>query len=95
MQHGLIDIAGTWWFNTQNNSVAVELVEKGWEIWFGNSRGTTNSFLHVNLTVDDPAYWNYTYKDMGMYDVPSNVDYVLKHTGVKKITYMGHSQGTT
>ena len=64
-------------------------------MWFGNNRGTTNSYLHVNLTVEDTEYWDYSYNEMGKYDLPANVDYVLKKTGVSKITYMGHSQGTT
>jgi lysosomal acid lipase/cholesteryl ester hydrolase len=95
MQHGLIDVAGTWWFNTPQQSVGATLANKGWDMWFGNNRGTTNSYLHVNLTVEDSKYWDYSYNEMGKYDLPANVDYVLKQTGVSKITYMGHSQGTT
>lgn len=32
---------------------------------------------------------------MGQYDVPTNIDFVLQQTGVEKLTYIGHSQGTT
>lgn len=32
---------------------------------------------------------------MGRYDIPAEVDYVLKHTGQAKLSYVGHSQGTT
>lgn len=32
---------------------------------------------------------------MGKYDLPANLDFVLKATNVTKITYLGHSQGTT
>ena len=32
---------------------------------------------------------------MGKYDLPSNIDKVLELTGVEKIIYFGHSQGTT
>jgi len=64
-------------------------------MWFGNNRGTTNSYKHVMFTVDDDEYWNYSYNEMGKYDLPANIDYVMKEEGVSKITYMGHSQGTT
>jgi len=40
-QHGLIDIAGTWWFNTPEISIASKLANEGWDLWFGNNRGTT------------------------------------------------------
>jgi len=90
-QHGLIDIAGTWWFNTENLSVASNLTADGWDLWFGNNRGTTNSYLHKTLTVDDKEYWNYTFTELGKYDVPANVDFVLEHANVSKITYIGHS----
>jgi len=32
---------------------------------------------------------------MGQYDLPTNINTVLEKTGVSKIDYMGHSQGTT
>lgn len=32
---------------------------------------------------------------MGDFDLTSQIDYVLKQTGQRKLTYMGHSQGTT
>lgn len=39
-------------------------------------------------------YWNFSWPEMGMYDCPAQVDYVRKHTGNEKVTYIGHSQGT-
>ena len=32
---------------------------------------------------------------MASHDLPAMVDYVRKETGQEKISYMGHSQGTT
>ena len=32
---------------------------------------------------------------MGKYDQPALIDFIIKKTGVEKITYVGHSQGTT
>jgi lysosomal acid lipase/cholesteryl ester hydrolase len=31
---------------------------------------------------------------MGKYDVPANIHFILNKTGVDKLTYIGHSQGT-
>lgn len=32
---------------------------------------------------------------MGYYDLPASIDYILNNTGYKKLTYIGHSMGTT
>jgi len=32
---------------------------------------------------------------MALYDVPANYKYILKHTGVDQISYLGHSEGTS
>jgi hypothetical protein len=31
---------------------------------------------------------------MGLYDIPAELDFVSMYTGVDKIAYIGHSQGT-
>jgi pimeloyl-ACP methyl ester carboxylesterase len=32
---------------------------------------------------------------MGVYDLPAEIDYILKNTSVKNIHYVGHSMGST
>jgi pimeloyl-ACP methyl ester carboxylesterase len=95
LQHGLIDIAGTWFFNTPSQSPAYTLANNGYDLWLGNNRGTSESQRHVNLTTADKKYWKFSFDEMGQYDLPANLEFVLQKTGVSKLTYMGHSQGTT
>ena len=38
---------------------------------------------------------DFRWHEIGMYDVPASVDYVLKTTGKSKLNYIGHSMGTT
>lgn len=95
MQHGLIDDGGTWFFNNESLDLSLELVDLGYDIWVTNSRGTVYSNEHVNLTVNDKEYWNFTYHEMGVYDVPANLKYILSTTGFSQVIYIGHSQGTT
>lgn len=33
--------------------------------------------------------------EIGMYDLPATIDYILQKSGTKKIYYVGHSQGGT
>lgn len=32
--------------------------------------------------------------ELGMYDLPTSIDYVLKETGQKKVSYVGYSLGS-
>jgi len=32
---------------------------------------------------------------MGLFDVPAEIDFILEKTGREKLSYIGHSQGTT
>lgn len=94
MQHGLVDTAGTWFFTEPEKSVAYTLAHEGFDLWIGNNRGTVYSDRHVKYTTKDAAFWNYTFHEMAEFDLPANLDFVLNKTGVEKVTYFGHSQGT-
>jgi pimeloyl-ACP methyl ester carboxylesterase len=39
-------------------------------------------------------YFGFSFQEMAEFDQPALWDYILKETGVEKITYIGHSQGT-
>lgn len=40
-------------------------------------------------------FWSFSLDEIGYYDVPASIDYVLNETGETKVHYIGHSQGTT
>jgi len=46
------------------------------------------------LTVADKKYWDFSFHEMGLYDLPANIDFVLNKTGKNQLVYVGHSQGT-
>ena len=76
---------------------AFQLLEMGYDVWLGNQRGTTHSLKpgHETLSTKSKEYWDFSWVEMGLYDAPAQIDYVRKITGYNKLTYMGHSQGTT
>ena len=94
-QHGLFDYAGTWFFNTPENQLVDQLARQGYDIWLGNNRGTVYSFEHEELNIHNKKYWEFSFHEMGKYDVPANIEYILQNTGANKLSYIGHSQGAT
>lgn len=72
------------------------LVNEEYDVWMGNFRGNTFSRNHTFLNPDnDSRFWNYSFHEIGIYDLPAIIDYVLKHTNKSQLYYIGQSQGST
>ena len=97
MQHGVIDSAYCWMMNYPEVAPAFSASRKGYDVWLGNSRGNTFSDMHVkwDKKKDKKEYWNFSWAEMGLYDLPAMFDKVTEITGREKMAYIGHSMGTT
>lgn len=62
-------------------------------MWMGNVRG--NVYSRASLNSLSSNFWDFSFHEMGVYDLPAFIDFVLEKTGVDKLHYIGHSQGTT
>ncbi|KAH7484215.1 Lysosomal acid lipase/cholesteryl ester hydrolase [Phytophthora ramorum] len=93
--HGLLDSSFSWVCNFRNQSLAFVLADAGYDVWLGNNRGNTYSTGHVKYTTDDDAFWDFSWEDMGKFDVPAMINYVLETSGQKTAALVGHSEGTT
>lgn len=72
------------------------MADKGYDVWMGNFRGNFYSRNHTYLNPDEEDdFWKYSWHEMGEYDLPAMIDYVLDKTRQKSLFYAGHSQGTT
>ncbi|KAL0883486.1 hypothetical protein ABMA27_016854 [Loxostege sticticalis] len=96
LMHGILDSADTYLLRGKK-SIAVNLAEAGYDVWVGNVRGNKYSRRHVKLNPDKnkKKFWNFSLNEMGMYDLPASIDFILNKTGQKKLAAIGHSQGTS
>lgn len=68
----------------------------GYDVWLGNNRGNKHSRTHIKLNAEkDKAFWEFSLHEMGLYDLPAMIDYILLKSHVSKLSYIGHSQGST
>jgi len=95
-QHGLFSSAETW-ITHLKKSPAIKSAKAGYDVWLGNNRGTFHSREHKSLsaTRDYKEYFDYSFYELGKYDAPAQIDFVRMKTNADKVTYIGHSQGTS
>lgn len=56
--------------------------------------GNTYGKRHRKFTPRDEEFWDFSWSEMGKYDLTAMIDYVLDRTAQKQLFYIGHSQGT-
>jgi pimeloyl-ACP methyl ester carboxylesterase len=95
LQHGLLASAENFVSNGEE-SPAFMLARRGYDVWCGNHRGTKYARDHETLNPDkDEEYWQFSFPEMGDFDLPTSIDYVRSFTKQQKVAYLGHSQGTS
>ena len=95
MQHGLIDSSDVWILNYRNKAPAFVAADAGFDIWLPNHRGNKYSKDHLKLdSTLDAEYWHHSFPEFAKFDMPAFFKYIKNQTGVEKLTYVGHSQGT-
>lgn len=52
-----------------------------------------SQILFCDLSLDITTF--FSWHEIGVYDLPANIDYILNATGQNKLFFIGHSQGTT
>ncbi|XP_013105672.1 lipase 3 [Stomoxys calcitrans] len=94
LMHGILDTSATWVLMGPKSGLGYMLSDLGYDVWMGNARGNRYSKNHTSLNSDYMEFWDFTFHEMGKYDLPANIDYILSKTGYDQLHYIGHSQGT-
>lgn len=96
LMHGLFSNADTWILPGPGKSLAYSLADECFDVWAANQRGNAYSRSHVLLDPDtDVEFWNFSFEEHGLYDLPAVIDHILTVTQRSKLFYVGHSQGNT
>ncbi|XP_023955273.2 lipase 3-like [Bicyclus anynana] len=95
LQHGLLSTSAEWVLMGTDKGLGYILAEAGYDVWMGNARGNTYSRRHISIKPSSSSFWKFSWHEIGYYDIPAMIDYVLKETGVPSLQYVAFSQGTT
>lgn len=70
------------------------LANKGYDVWLLNFRGNDYSENHTSQNPNTSSdYWNFSWHEMGLYDIPATVNYTTNQTGQDNVTLICYSQG--
>lgn len=70
-------------------------LDKGYDVWLGNNRGTTFARNHTYLDPNDDEFWKFSWHQMGVIDLPAIIDYILIRTQKHQLSYLSFSQSST
>ncbi|XP_077486425.1 gastric triacylglycerol lipase-like [Amblyomma americanum] len=79
--------------NLPHQSLGFILADHGFDVWLGNVRGTQYS-RHRRLKKWMTKFWNFSFDEMAKYDLPAQIDFILRETKRRALEYVGWSQGT-
>ena len=95
LQHGLLCSSDSFLASGADNALAYNLADAGYDVWLGNARGNTYSRQHKHITPESSEFWNFSWHEIGVYDLASMLDYVLVEANSTQLHFVAHSQGTT
>ena len=61
----------------------LQLFDNGYDLWMGNNRGTKYSNVSELFPEQNEDFerWNFSWAELGMYDVPAFMDQIIEVTG--------------
>ncbi|XP_049274285.1 lipase 1-like [Rhipicephalus sanguineus] len=77
-----------------DRSAGFLLAQRGYDVWSMNTREIAHRSRHKTMSQKDDRYWQWSFDEIGRYDIAAVIDLVLNVTGRSKVTLLVFSQGT-
>ncbi|CAB3226336.1 unnamed protein product [Arctia plantaginis] len=95
LMHGLLGSADDFILAGPDSALAYLLSREKYDVWLGNARGNKYCRRHNFLNTSEALFWNFSWHEIGIYDLPAMIDYVLGTTNRTTLIFIGYSQGST
>ncbi|KAK5640032.1 hypothetical protein RI129_010843 [Pyrocoelia pectoralis] len=96
LMHGIMGSSRDFVIMGPKKGLAYVLADRGYDVWLGNCRGSAYSRKHLRLNPNrDSTFWDFSWHEVGVYDVPAMISLIKTRTKLKQIGYIGMSMGTT
>lgn len=95
LMHGIVATAADFLITGPNVALGFYLAQCGYDVWLGNARGSRHSMKHPIYSPDSKEFWQFSWHEIGYYDLAAMIDYILAVNRASQLFFIGHSQGTT
>ena len=86
--HGLADSSDGFIYNEEHLAPAYVLANAGYDVWLINVRGNKHSNKNVKIDSSNKKFWDFSFHEMGLYDITCVVDMILAATKKKKLVML-------
>ncbi|XP_065081008.1 lipase 1-like [Ochlerotatus camptorhynchus] len=93
LQHGIRQSSADWLM--LDNNLPMQLLSTGMEVWLGNSRASPESADHTKFSKTSAKYWEFSFHEIGYYDLAAITDAALQISQRKQIHMVAFSEGST
>jgi lysosomal acid lipase/cholesteryl ester hydrolase len=93
LMHGLFRNSADFLATGPKVALPYLLSDNGFHVFMGNSRGSKFGTQHEKYSLKSREFWNFSWHEIGLYDLSAMIQYTLKHSASNKVFYVGHSQG--
>ncbi|XP_025198770.1 lipase 3-like isoform X2 [Melanaphis sacchari] len=94
IHHGILGTSADWVLAGADMSLPMQLADDGYDVWMANCRGNTYSRKHISMTYKQKSFWNFSLHEVGKYDIPATIDYILLKSNTQQLHYIGYSMGS-
>ncbi|KAI8462398.1 MAG: Alpha/Beta hydrolase protein [Monoraphidium minutum] len=93
LMHGMTMASSAFVVLDPESSMGFYLADAGYDVWIANTRCNTYGQGNRLYRNTDAGFWQNSIDDLALSDLPAIIDKVLRFTGQRSLSLVGHSQG--